>query len=75
MRLRIDRDGCIGTGNCVKIAPDVFQIDELNKSVMIDQGGADEATMWDAARSCPVDAIILEDDLTGEQLYPKPVKS
>jgi len=70
MKIRVDRELCKGTGACVAIAPTVFQLDEAEKVVIIDQRGADGDTIWQAAASCPFDAIILEDEQTGEWLYP-----
>lgn len=70
MKIRVDRELCKGAGSCVAIAPKVFQLDGADKAVIIDQHGADDETIWEAAESCPFDAIILEDDETGEWLYP-----
>ena len=69
MKVRIDRDLCIGVGNCAAYAPTVFQIDEENKAVVIDPSSVDDNTLLEAAESCPVGAINIEDD-EGRQLYP-----
>ena len=34
MKVRVDRDSCIGVGNCVAYAPTVFKLDEENKAVV-----------------------------------------
>ena len=70
MKVRIDRELCKGAGSCVANAPEVFQLDDAEKAVVIDQHGASDDTIWQAAESCPFDAIILEDETTGEWLYP-----
>jgi len=70
VKIRIDRDACIGEGLCVNTAPGVFDLDEEEKSYVVDPNGADEATIREAAEACPVQAIILEDEETGEQIYP-----
>ena len=70
MKIRVDRVLCKGAGSCVVAAPGVFQMDEAEKAVVIDQHGEDDETIWEAAESCPFDAIILEDESTGEWLYP-----
>lgn len=70
MKIRIDRDACIGEGLCVSTAPGVFDLDEEEKCYIVDPSGADEATIREAAEACPVQAIILEDEETGEQIYP-----
>jgi ferredoxin len=69
MRVKVDRELCVGIGNCVAVAPEVFKLDEENKAVVVDPAGAAEKTIRLAAGSCPVSAIILEDD-NGRQLYP-----
>ncbi|MDP2917197.1 MAG: ferredoxin [Dehalococcoidia bacterium] len=69
MKVKVDRDICIGVGNCVAFAPTVFKLDDENKAVVLDVASADEKTIMEAAESCPVSAIIIEDD-NGNQLYP-----
>ena len=69
MRVRVDRDLCIGVGNCVAIAPTVFKLDEENKAVVLEPASVDDDALLEAAESCPVQAIILEDN-EGKQLYP-----
>ena len=69
MKARVDRDLCIGVGNCVAIAPTVFELDKENKAVVLNPNSADEAVLIEAAESCPENAIIIEDD-AGNQLYP-----
>jgi ferredoxin len=69
LKLRVDRDLCIGVGNCVALAPTVFRLDDENKAVVLDPSSVDDRTLWDAAESCPEQAIIVEDD-EGRQLYP-----
>ncbi len=70
MKIRVDRELCKGAGSCVVLAPQVFQMDDADKAVVIDVHGHDDDTIWRAAESCPFDAIILEDEETGEWLYP-----
>jgi ferredoxin len=67
---KVDKDICVGVGNCVAIAPEVFAFDDENKAYVFNPNGADEDTIRKAAESCPVDAITLEDEVTGETLYP-----
>ena len=69
MKIRVDRDLCIGVSNCVAIAPTVFKLDEENKVVVLDPSSVDDDTLLEAAESCPENAIIIEDD-EGHQLYP-----
>jgi len=69
MKVKVDRGLCIGIGNCVVAAPKVFKLDQQNKAVAADASAVDQEILWDAAQSCPENAIILEDD-EGRQLYP-----
>ena len=69
MEVKVDRDLCIGVGNCAAIAPTVFELDEENKAVVLDPSSVDDQTLLEAAESCPENAIIIEDD-QGRQLHP-----
>lgn len=69
MKVRVDRELCIGLSNCVAIAPTVFELNGENKAVVLDPASVDEQTILEAAESCPQNAIIVEDD-EGNQLYP-----
>jgi ferredoxin len=69
MKVRVDRDLCRGLGNCVVLAPKVFRLDGANKAVVLDDRPADDSLLFEAAESCPENAIILQDD-EGRQLYP-----
>ncbi len=69
MKVRVNRDLCIGVGNCVVFAPTVFKLDEEDKAMILDPASVDDDTLLEAAESCPEKAIIIEDD-EGYQLYP-----
>ena len=69
MKVIVDRDLCQGIGNCVAIAPGVFKLDKENKAVATHIEDISPEKIHEAAQSCPLDAIILQDD-EGEQLYP-----
>jgi len=69
MKIEVDRDECIGCGNCTDIAPDVFELDGEGLSSVTNPAGADDDTIREAAESCPVDCIKLIDD-SGKQIYP-----
>jgi len=69
MQIKTDRDKCISAGTCVAIAPDVFELDEEGKVRIKNPKGADEQTILDAARSCPVEAIEIYDD-SGKRIFP-----
>ncbi len=69
MKIKIDRNLCIGAGTCSVIAPEVFELDSELKATVKDPNGAPEDKIIDAAKSCPVLAIILEDE-QGKQIFP-----
>lgn len=69
MKVRVDPTICVATGSCEAIAPTVFRVGEENVAEVLDPDSVDEATLREATESCPVGAIILEDD-EGNQIYP-----
>ena len=60
---------CVGLGNCVVVAPTVFQLDAEGKAVVIDPASVSDDKLLEAAESCPENAIIVEDE-KGNQVYP-----
>lgn len=82
MRVMVDRELCIGAASCIALLPEVFELDEEAKAV-IKRAAGDKTSEWvdykelsveasmilEAARSCPTNAIIIEDD-NGKQIYP-----
>ena len=70
IKIKIDREKCIGTSNCEMTAPRVFGLDAQCKAVVKNPRVADDATIMQAARECPTKAIVLFNEKTGEQLYP-----
>ncbi len=69
MKVRVDRDLCIGVGNCVAFAPTVFKLDAENKAVVLNPLSVEDDSLLEVAESCPENVIIVEDD-EGHQLYP-----
>lgn len=56
--VRIDRGSCIGTGACVKAAPEVFVLDD--RQIVTFTEGTPEiqaGRVVDACRACPVFAL------------------
>lgn len=69
--VRIDRDQCIGSGNCVKVAPQIFEIDEDNLVRFREEIGSITAEqLIEACDVCPVDALSVI-DATGQQIVPR----
>ena len=61
-RIVVDRERCIGSGNCSFYAPNTFDLDDELKSVVLDPAGDDPADLRAAIEGCPVDAISIHDD-------------
>jgi ferredoxin len=64
--VEIDDGACAAHGDCVDIAPDVF---ELGDVAHVTGTGPDELLMA-AAEACPSTAIRLIDSETETQVYP-----
>ncbi|MER7563827.1 ferredoxin [Streptomyces sp. NPDC097941] len=61
MDIHIDKDACIGAGQCALAAPGVFTQDDDGFSTLLpgsEDGGADPMVR-EAARACPVAAITV----------------
>ncbi len=66
----VDRNLCIGAGSCVALAPKAFELDGENKAVVKGTWSEEDLEMLiAAAKSCPVNAIILRDE-EGNQIWP-----
>jgi ferredoxin len=70
LKIIIDRDTCIGTGNCIKVAGKVFELDNL-KIVTFKEGvkEADQKLLVEACSVCPVNALTAIDP-DGNQIVP-----
>jgi ferredoxin len=69
--VEIDRDLCVGFGDCVTEAPDVFELDAEDVAVFRD-GSADASreSILRACEICPVDALVAFDAADGSRLAP-----
>ena len=70
VKIVVDRSKCIAASNCIGMAPEVFVLDGGKKAFVRNAKGADDATIIEAAESCPTEAIQLFDEATGEKIYP-----
>jgi ferredoxin len=65
MRIVLDEEKCVGAGQCVLAADDVFdQRDEDGIAVLLDEhpGPASRGAVETAAQLCPAQAIRVEKD-------------
>lgn len=69
LKVKVDRLLCIGTADCVVIAPNTFELDKESKARVKKQSGDPDEKILEAAKTCPVLAIIVENE-KGEQVFP-----
>jgi ferredoxin len=60
LKITIDQDACVGTGNCAYWAPGTFDLDDDGHSSVLDSPKEDEHAIRVAAEACPVRAITVE---------------
>ncbi len=71
LKFWVIRDLCIGAATCVAVAPKTFALDSEAKAVIIDTvEEEDKDTIIEAAKACPVAAIIVETE-DGTRIFPK----
>lgn len=82
LKVKIDRALCIGAASCVAVAPNTFDLDSEGKAVIKKKDGTqtsdfvkyadindNETNILNAAKSCPVNAIIIvEVDENGKEI-------
>lgn len=70
LNVSIDRSLCIGAASCVAVAPKTFALDNEAKAIILDTAGEEQPeAILDAAKACPVAAIIVQDE-SGKQVFP-----
>lgn len=58
MKVQVDKNICIGSGNCEMTAPDVFEVRDGKSHVLVDEVPADqEGKVREAVDGCPSGAI------------------
>ena len=66
LEIAIDRENCMGSGNCTFTAPGVFGLDDGGTAVVLDPAAQPEEKVVVAARGCPTQAIAVTRD--GERI-------
>lgn len=70
LTVRIERTLCIGSGNCVNLAPEVFELDEDNLvAFREDAEDIEPDRLTEACDVCPVEALLVFSE-EGEQVVP-----
>lgn len=64
MRVTADTDTCIGNGDCTRICPEVFGVDDEGQvRILDDQPGTElYESVREAVDGCPVDALTLDEN-------------
>lgn len=68
LSIEINREVCMGSGNCSFWAPAVFDLDDDGVAIVIDPAGDTEDKVILAAQGCPTQAIAVFRD--GEKIVP-----
>lgn len=62
VKVLVDRDRCEGNARCVKLAPTVFRVDDLDQVQVIAEPGPELRGAVEAAVArCPRQALMIED--------------
>ena len=70
LRISVDLNVCVGNAMCETFAPKVFVLNDDRQSQVADPEGDTMENILEAAENCPVSAITVVDDETGETLFP-----
>jgi len=70
VEIRIDRDRCMGSGNCVFWAPDTFSLDDDGRPAVVSNAIADLKKIMLAVEGCPVQAISVMSQGDGLTVQP-----
>ena len=62
LRIEIDREACMGSGNCNFWAPGVFDLDDDGIAIVVDPDGRAEDRIVLAVDGCPTKAITVWHD-------------
>ncbi len=62
MKVRVDEEACVGDETCVEICPEIFEMQGNVATAKMEEVPEElEGACKNAAKSCPVDAILIED--------------
>ncbi len=69
LKVRIDRELCVGFADCIGEAPEAFKLDEGGTVVFVEPERVERDRLLRASDLCPVDAITVWDE-RGAQIVP-----
>ena len=70
LTVTIDRLLCVGFGDCIEEAPEVFEFDDEDIAILTNPESVERGKLLQACESCPVDAITVT-DAAGQLLVPE----
>ncbi len=62
LKIKIDREACIGSAACVATAGKTFKLDKEEKAVVIDPAGDAKEKVLAAEAGCPTMAIEVTEE-------------
>ena len=69
--MEVDSSACIGAAPCTAMASNTFALNDDGKAgILASVDEDDQETILNAARACPVAAIIIKDE-TGKVIFPE----
>jgi len=70
LRIAIDPLLCVAFGDCVKVAPEAFHVnDDAGTVIFVEPHRVPRERLLEACAACPVDALLVW-DAAGVQLVP-----
>jgi ferredoxin len=70
IKVTVNHNRCVGSQLCMHFLPDVFDLDGNGQAIICELGDTDVITLVQTAEQCPQCAIKVEDESTGEVLFP-----
>ena len=62
MKVRVEEEACVGDETCVEICPEIFEMQgDVAVAKMEEVPEELEGTCREAAESCPVEAMVIEE--------------
>lgn len=61
MKIKIDKEGCIGCGTCNALCPECFGMGDDFKAFVKEGADAGKPCVKDAVEACPVQVISIEE--------------
>jgi ferredoxin len=59
LEVRVDRERCMGSGNCAFRAPATFDLDDHDVAIVVGDPAVDEHAVHLAVEECPTNALSI----------------